>query len=373
MKIINYLYIDDYFNKNRINTLTSMVQRLEDGKLLKITPQSSSQFEKIINLLQTELNNYDGLIIDLKLNDEPNDKGEISQTNAAPIAQFIRDSASEGKMKNLPIVLCSTDENIKIFYKKDFTSHDLFDMRFLKVPKDQKIWNSIIQELYALAEGYYLLEEFKGDFAKILAIEPTTLDSRILSRFDEESEIPSHEYAKYILKEMIFINGPLIEESILAARLGIDIRNSQDWEELITKYFSEAKYRGVFSPGWTRWWAHIIYKQFENITNKPLQILDAKEKVLLLKEKTGLNKLTYPEPISKCSSYKYWTVCKGHNRPLDPREGFKVNTYSEPKPWQEYEYISLDAMLERVGFEEKEVQIHPLDKKRFELSKEEYC
>ena len=46
-------------------------------------------------------------------------------------------------------------------------------------------------------------------------------------------------------------------------------------------------------------------------------------------------------------------------KPLDPIEGFKVYTRNEPKPWQEYEYISLEALLHPYSLQEKNIKPHP--------------
>jgi hypothetical protein len=142
---------------------------------------------------------------------------------------------------------------------------------------------------------------------------------------------------------LIYAKGYLINEKYLAARLGIDIEKSTDWCK-IKKMFETAKYKGVFCEGWDRWWMHKVDEIFEKIANTYLSYLIAKEKVEVFK-KNGLENVIFPEPIQGNSSYRFWTVCKALDKPLDPMEGFKVYTRNEPKPWQEYEYISLEALL----------------------------
>ena len=63
------------------------------------------------------------------------------------------------------------------------------------------------------------------------------------------------------------------------------------------------------------------------------------------------------------------TICKGNNRPLDPREGFKIVMSREHKAWQEYDYISLEAILEREGFEDRNIKPHPSEKERIDIIK----
>ena len=88
------------------------------------------------------------------------------------------------------------------------------------------------------------------------------LNAEIFARFDiENSNIPIHEYAQVILKDLIYVTGALIDESILASRLGVDIK-SKNWQE-VKELFKLAKYQGVFSDGWDRWWMFKINEIFK--------------------------------------------------------------------------------------------------------------
>ena len=202
-----------------------------------------------------------------------------------------------------------------------------------------------------------------------------SLDSRIFSRFiSVENNIPTHEYAQMILKDLIYAKGVLINEKYLASRLGIDKENSEDWEK-VKERFKEAEYNGVFSDGWDRWWMFKVDDIFEDISDTYLSYLDAKERVAILKEKLNLENLVSPLPIEskdgsvKNHSYRYWTVCKALKRPMDASEGFRVYTRQEPKPWQEYEYVSLQALLDEESLLEKDIKIHGLDKEKYFLAR----
>jgi len=166
-----------------------------------------------------------------------------------------------------------------------------------------------------------------------------------------------------ILKDLIYAKGVLINEKYLASRLGIDKENSEDWEQ-VKEIFSDAKYTGVFFDGWDRWWMHEVDNIFEKISTTYLSYLDAKERVATLKEKLSLENLNFFQPIEENYSYDYWTVCKALAKPLDPMEGFRVYSTSEPKPWQEYEYVSLFALLNPQTLQDKDIKIHSLDKEK---------
>jgi hypothetical protein len=357
--MIKYLYIDDETN----DTINSFTSGLKDENLIieykhvdEINPK-----DFFIN----NLKNYDGLLLDLRTDEF----SKNSNFTGSVWGQHVRDLSTDSKLnvKDVPIVLFSTDDKLRATYFKDLTSNNIFD-RFLtkgNSPDNAKI------KLISLANGYQEISKEKN-FNKLLKIDTVNLDPRIFSRFEGGEDIPTHEYAQMILKDLIYAKGVLINEKYLASRLGIDKDISADWNK-IKEIFDCVKYKGVFSDGWDRWWMFGVDKLFNNISGTFLTYLDAKERVAIIKEKLDLEELSFPEPIDKNESYDYWTVCKALKKPLDPHEAFKVYTRSEPKPWQEYEYISLSAWLEKSPIiEEKNISIHPMDKEKLYAKLEKY-
>lgn len=357
--MIKYLYIDDESNE----TVNSFTEGLKDENLVIIYKHVDEINSK--DFFINNLKEYDGLLLDLRTDEF----SKNSNFTGSVWGQHVRDLATDSKInvKDVPIVLFSTDEKLRATYFKDLTSNNIFD-RFLtkgNSPNNAKI------KLISLANGYQEISKEK-DFNKLLKIDILNLDPRIFSRFEGGKDIPSHEYAQMILKDLIYAKGVLINEKYLAARLGIDKDTSADWEK-VRSAFDVAKYKGVFSDGWDRWWMFAVDKIFNEISGTFLIYLDAKERVSILKEKLQLENINVPELIDENKSYDYWTVCKALKKPLDPHEAFKVYTRSEPKPWQEYEYISLSAWLEKSPIiEEKNIVIHPTDKEKLNVKLEKY-
>ena len=112
-----------------------------------------------------------------------------------------------------------------------------------------------------------------------------------------------------------------------------------------------------------------INENFRDMTETNLASLDALERVELITKHTGLD-LLVSERINGCKSYRYWTICQSFNKPLDPREGFRAATKTEPKPWQDYSYISKYGAVNRIGFDEG-LDVHPSEYERYRLSIEE--
>lgn len=359
--MIKYLYIDDEKDKAK-----TYIESLEKEGELKIDFQQAQTLDKAF--LIKNLKNYHGVLLDLRTDQEPDDDNNISDFTGAEWGQHLRVLSTNGELENdLPIVLFSTDAKLQQTYFRDLTSNNIFD-RFLS--KDKTPPNAQ-RKLISLANGYKEISKEK-DFNELLKINTSNLDPRIFSRFESGNDIPVHEYAQMILKDLIYAKGVLINEKYLAARLGIDKDTSSDWDE-IKEIFDVAKYKGVFFDGWDRWWMFAVDKLFNSISETYLNYLDAKERVAILKEKTGLTNLNYSEPIEKNESYDYWTVCKALGKPLDSHEAFKVYTRSEPKPWQEYEYISLHALLEEVpAIQDKNITVHPMDKEKCNLKRAKY-
>lgn len=356
--MIKYLYIDDESNE----TVNSFTDGLKDENLQIEYKNVDSIDTK--DFFVKNLKNYDGLLLDLRTDEF----SKNSNFTGSVWGQHVRDLATDPKLnvKDVPIVLFSTDLKLKATYFKDLTSNNIFDRFLTKGNTD----DNVKRKLISLANGYKIISKEKN-FNKLLKINIINLDPRIFSRFSVD-DIPAHEYAQMILKDLIYAKGVLINEQYLAARLGIDKDNSSDWNNL-KKLFSDAKYKGVFSEGWDRWWMFEVDKIFNDISETYLNYLDAKERVANLKDKLKLENLNYAEPIQKNESYDYWTVCKALGKPLDPREAFKVYTRSEPKPWQEYEYISIEALLEEVlAIENKNITVHPIDKEKYILRRAKY-
>ena len=237
------------------------------------------------------------------------------------------------------------------------SSHNLFDSYFSKVNTSQ----NASQELFALAKGYIEIEENRNNLAKLMKLDDLyDLNSEIFARFNIDNQnIPTHEYAQVILKDLIYVTGALIDESILASRVGVDIK-SKNWQE-VKELFKSAKYQGVFSDGWDRWWMFKINEIFKKEFNTYLSYLNAEEKCQLFIEKKNISDISSPIPIKFNSSNRYTTVCKVLNRPLDAIEGYRVYTTKPLKQWQEYSYASLYAFAEKLN-EEKKIAVHPEDR-----------
>jgi hypothetical protein len=354
-----YLYLDDESDAST----AAIADGLKTKDIIDVIPEEPKEFKLQIADLKKRIHEFDGLILDLRLDGK---KLDISY-NAPAIAQELRMLAAEGTIKTIPIALCSTDAKMRATYEVEKICHEHFDYKFTK--QESPPWEKFARKLAALAKGYQFIPEINFDLQKILNRgDLESLDPRVLEFFwGNERPLPVYDYASFIIKDLFHQPGVLIKERLLAARLGIDIEKSEDWKKLAEGYFGKASYIGVFSDGWIRWWSDIVIEIFKNETNgKRLSLLNAADRVRTLTEITGLKNLVAATPLDYNKSTNFWTVCEYYKKPLDPLEGFKIHTTIEPKAWQEYRYISFLAATEKRG-----PKPHSSETKRIQAIKDE--
>lgn len=83
----------------------------------------------------------------------------------------------------------------------------------------------------------------------------------------------------------------------------------------------------------------------------------------------GLNDLVAAKPLQFCNSTEFWSICEALKVPVDPLEAFRIFTTVDIKPWEEYKYVSLLAILERVGVD-RGLKPHSSEIEKIEYTKE---
>jgi hypothetical protein len=357
MATTRYLYIDDEDSQG----LRSYVRAVKaNSVLIDIDIERPDEFEKQIKHLEQIISNYDGLILDLRLDQVPTTSGKTVTFRAPALAQEIRTRGADEEIsiKEIPIVLWSTKEKLEKYYYPDEASHDLFDQRYAKETVVDEA-ERIQRELISLAEGYRTITRHtlhNSDNLMMLGLNRETddwLDPRLNGRLANNQHKSIRSYARFILRDLIMRPGPLISEELLAARLGVDKQASLDWPTLRDEVLADYKYRGVFHDGWPRWWSYLIERKWWRIKGRNRQALSAmsaKQRIAFLKEDTGLSHLVAAQPIEPHYNDRYYTICEYFQTPLDPIDGVVIEE-NEPQPWQERRYLSLKAALNRLGRE----------------------
>lgn len=367
------IYIDDDFEEAQ-----TLKDGLQTGKLIEITVVKANNFENQLDEIIKSQESCDGLILDLKL--DGNQDGERKANYTAPsLAQQLRSKSSEegSNLGEFPIFLFTSKDKLP-YYISDIFSHDLFDEYFLKKPKSGigigTEGKEYEKKIASIISAYKRIEEC-SKYNEILHLEldETIRNKVFINSFDDDS---TSFKSNFILKHLVKKTGLLIDERILAARLGVDLANSIHWKEL-KELLNETKYQGIFSDYYERWWMYLVQDWWKaNFKRKNLMSLTATQRVKLLrelmkdklKEKYKPESLVIAKPLPKTSSERFWTICQKLEKPLDPNDGFRLKK-SNPKIWQDMEYVSLH------GFEETEIErkdIHPTEKERFKRIKKQF-
>lgn len=328
-----YLFIDDETGA----PTKALLDGFNDTKFVEVDSlilTKGEPFETVCNRIKDEFNNhrYDGVLIDLCLDGTGSNSLAFK---AQPFAQQIRTWASENKMPQVPVVLCSTLGKFDV-YRKDSASHDLFDYYF---DKTDIIYTKESIRLKSLSEGYQALnrkgitpEEYLGrnDYE--------ANDAKMIDFLKGQSVF---ETARRIIKDVLQYSGFLIDQHIVAARMGINLGESKEgWSKLRDVIAGEAAYNGVFSDGWKRFWADKVNTFFMRLSGgRPYQILSAEERVEILSI-NGFNGLVTAKPIDYNNSSYFNTVCCHSGLPLDSMEGIPVEDRMSLMQWQENHYVS---------------------------------
>lgn len=372
-KKIKYLYLDDNDKITRdgdVELFNTISTRIE------ITTDYPSSWRQRSETIFTEIEELDGIILDWEFTNKSEEakygssQSEDVDFSAESFAEHLRINVVKSKIKDIPIIICSADRN-KAFteiLKKELTSRDLFDLTFIKSDLfDKQVYTSESQ-LYDLAIGYAQLQNSQFNLQEILALSNEELpyvDIRFIDKLDNLAKTKTtHDLVNFLLRGFIFREGPLINEYVLAARLGVDIKQScENWNWLKQRAIdSNLIYSGIFSNGWQVFWSFKLVNWWQdNFPGIDLRTTAAPKRIELLNEKFN-TKLIAAEKLKFASSDEFWTICRGTGRPLDPLNGYIISETS-PNPWLELEYVSAIAELEKQGDEKWRINI--IDRERF--------
>jgi hypothetical protein len=289
-------------------------------------------------------NDFDGLVTDHRLDGEDTKPNEVEYRGTS-LAQNIRTLSNEGKIKEFPIVLYYAPERSQISLFQDAKGMDLFDLRLNKDDVTYNDYPKICNELFALSKGYSNINDSNLDIYQLLGlIAEDLIDDRIVDILKRKKK-SVHELAMFIQREVIFTSGILIDDDVLAARLGVD-KSCADWSTLKEYLQNDERvkqynicYTGIFSTAWERYWntsLSIVWKAISG-KGKSLSTYNATERVEILNLFFTLN--LKPAKLS-LGSYSdcFWTVCAKTKKPIDAIDGILTNR-TENFFWQDTEYV----------------------------------
>lgn len=360
-----YIYIDDLFGKLELGTING----LKYGDKLTVEHFLPNTWEALIEHLTIIMADADGLLLDLRLEVFAFDEeGHKAKYKGSTLAQELRTLVKEKKIKNdFPIVLISGDAIIE--QSLDKTSYDLFEA----VIEKEKLGNEISyaelrDKLCSFSKAYKDLNTMDvKNIENVLHVDPEFLDVRFRTIFEDIIGYPNHIITRFVLKQVLQRPSFLIDESTLAARLGVD-KNSDNWLKFSTEVLKDAVYDGLFSDYYKRWYMPIIEDWWESDVSDEviLRSLPAVKRVELLNSKFNLDLAPLiKDDESKSSSF--WTICMATQKPIDTVDGFLIADQDNSYPWQEKQYVCLNEALRELNF-----KVAPIEKNRLQILKNHY-
>ncbi len=358
-----YLYIDDDTLQNSQEKVSAIVVK---DYLQIMVEQNLRVWEQQMKRLKNK--DYDGLILDLKLDEMPVEDRRHAEYRGTTVAQQVRDHQKEGSMMAFPMILFTGEENMK--NALDNTGRDLFDMIIEKGSLTPQTASVIPIQLSELSNFYKQLNT--GADARNLIKAQYYVDERFMDAlYKKQTEDSIASCAHFFLNEFIMKSGLLVDEALLAARLGVDKdKTGLEWGK-IRSLFDDAHYNGVLGKGWNRWWMHGINERWKSLTGTNLQRIGAEERVALLKSILKIEGIVMATKTKYAESDEYWAVCCGTGKPLDPIDGFEVTGQETSYPWQDLQYVSKEAAFHKTKIKLWK-DVASSEKERLEYLKQEY-
>lgn len=363
----NYIYIDDTTTLQAEGT----IKGLEKQDVLSIKHELPiGEWDQQIEFILEKLTNTNGLILDQRLDQGASASGNPSKYRGTSLAQEIRVLTKEGKVKDIPIILLSAEANITGSF--DNTGIDLFDIVISK-EKVPHVFAMVRRQLVALVEGYEILNgldkaQKSQCCADILGIEAeklNQLDPRFISKLESILPRPPHLISNFIIKEVLEKSGFLIDEKLLAARLGIDMEKSASWPSVL-EAINSSLYKGVFCAGWTRWWMHIVEDVLKALgLVDDLRTMPGPNRVEFFQNVLGITELVPSTPLEYAKSLMFWNIDQGTGYPIDVTDGLLIQNQDDLYPWQDRQYVSYLAALQRINSDEWR-EVSALEKPKLE-------
>lgn len=295
-----------------------------------------------------------GVLMDVDLSNAVDEHG-----TGPGIAQDLRVKQRSGAIREFPIVRFAGADRVRKNILGDPTSDDLFDA---KIPKERlhAAIDTVCTQLAGVEAVYRALAAAKTanpmrleglvglDKERWQAYGHPVFEQRVIG----SSEHSIHVAAGIFLKSFLYPAGLLIDEPLLAVRLGIDAEKSSSYAKLRDSL--GFVYTGAASTEYRRWWARALDDWwFTSVdSTSPPSSLTADVRVRLLSDRLGIEGLIPLQMPAESAGSKPWRLCTLHLEkepaeiiPVDPAESVRMTGYADASVWQDPQYAALQIAL----------------------------
>lgn len=295
----------------------------------------------------------DGVLLDVELSNETGERG-----SGPGIAQDIRVKQRTQEIAEFPIIRFARRDVVASNIGGDTSSNDLFD---LKVQKEDVAAGStgtiksLMCGVVALYSAFGEIESIEpGDIGNLVGLNDERVGrwtaTSFVERMGAERAVAVHAAVLVYIRTFLMRAGLLIDESLLAVRLGVD-SSSHGWGGL-RHSFAEEKYDGVAAAHFSRWWARGIedwwYARFGSANSLPSLTITQRYE-LLSAEFGRLDPLVMPQGSP---GTRPWRLCELSLErsppdivPVDPAEGARLVSRGDFPLWVDPLYASARRAL----------------------------
>jgi len=276
------------------------------------------------------------------------------------IAQDIRGKQKAHEIADYPIIRLAGPKPVEKIVGGDPSSEDLFDLRISK----NEVFRGCLSVQLRLTGVKRVYDQLSGfaelDDQMLDALLGITAQQReewshpaLHSRLADGRRTTVHVAAGTFMRGLLLSPGLLIDETLLAVRLGLDRTGSGDaWGQLVQRLVN-FKFNGTGHKEFERWWARGLEDWWLEISGgNSLASFTISQRHQQLSNHFRLNGLV-PLTMAKGSAgERPWRLCtisleadEPQYVPVDPSESVRVTPRIDQPPWADPQYAALGTAL----------------------------
>jgi hypothetical protein len=289
-----------------------------------------------------------GVLMDVDLSNESG-----RQHTGPGMAQDMRVAQQKQAIPTFPIVRFSFRDKVIENIGRDSSSDDIFDLKIEKDGiSDDGLCAVAQNKLRGVRQIYDALAAGEVDLPKLLGMSDDLWSQWGSTAFKSDFELGDRVHLKAApFIRMMVHPGLLIEEDILAFRLGVDRGASDGWRNLRDK-LADYTYRGVSGDCFDRWWARAVEDWWQEKLGAevPLAGCNIDQRIEhLSKYFDALVPLKLPKGSLGDRPWRYCLLTKEQRQeviPVDPSRAVKIRPRSPMPSWLDPLYAALGVALQ---------------------------
>jgi hypothetical protein len=299
-----------------------------------------------------------GVLMDVELSKITGEHG-----TGLGIAQDIRGKQKAHEIADYPIARFARPEPVAKIVGGDPSSDDLFDLQLRKI----EVVNDCVSvqlRLNGAKRVYDQLASFVSlDDQALETLLGLTSQQRedwshpaLHTRLADGHQTAVHVAAGTFIRGLLLSPGLLIDEILLAVRLGLDRKGSGEaWGQLLSG-FTTFQFKGTAHEEFPRWWARGLEDWWLGFSGgNSLASLTIAERHELLCNRfrlNGLLPLTMPKGSAGDRPWRFCTLSLEEYEPqyvpIDPSVGVRLTPRTDQPPWTDPQYAALGSAVRAV-------------------------